>query len=110
MFIIDPAPEFSGDVEITRIGHDTPALLRCTFRHRTVSQLRELERRMAADGLTDFQVLQDVLVRWEVQRKDGTDVPFDEAGFAELADHYPQAGPDIYRGFVDALRRGRLGN
>jgi hypothetical protein len=110
MFTIAPAPEFSGEVPITRLGEEEPALLRCTFRHLTVTKAQALDKRIETDGLTWFQVLQEIVVSWEVQRADESTVDFNEAGYAELSDSFPMAGRDIYLGYLDALRKGRLGN
>lgn len=109
MFCIDPAPTFDCEVEVSMPGGVT-ALLPLTFRHRTIRQVQDLQARMAADGLTDAQILGELIEAWQVKRADGSDVPYGSDALAELLDNFPAAGPEIYRGYVDALRKGRLGN
>jgi hypothetical protein len=89
-------------------GASAPLALTC--RHRTVRQVQDLQARMATDGLTDGQILGELIQAWQVKRADGTDVPYSSEALAELLDNFPAAGPEIYRGYVDALRKGRLGN
>lgn len=109
MFCIDPAPTFDCEVEVSMPGGVT-GLLPLTFRHRTIRQVQDLQARMAADGLTDAQILGELVEAWQVKRADGSDVPYSSDALAELLDNFPAAGPEIYRGYVDALRKGRLGN
>lgn len=109
MFCIDPAPTFAADVDVPMPGGAT-AVLPLTFRHRSIRQVQELQARMASDSLSDAQILGELIEAWQVTRADGSDVPYSADALAELLDNYPAAGPEIYRGYVDALRRGRLGN
>lgn len=109
MFCIDPAPTFDAEVEVSMPGGVT-ALLALTFRHRTIRQVQDLQVRMAAESLADAQILGELIEAWQVTRADGTDVPYSSQALAELLDNFPAAGPEIYRGYVDALRKGRLGN
>lgn len=110
MFCIDPAPTFEADVPIPVIGQAEPAHLACTFKHRKVSELAALQRRLSASEVDDVQVLLELVHAWQMQRADGSAVPFNADTLRELIDAYPHAAVSIYQAYQDALQRARLGN
>lgn len=110
MFCIDPAPTFQAQVLVQRLDSAEPVPLPCTFRHKTTTDAIELHRRMQAESMSDVDVLFEVLVDIEVYAVDGQRQTYSRDLLVKLLDRFPNAGPSIYQGYVDALRKGRLGN
>lgn len=110
MFCIDPAPTFEAEVPVHRLDSVEPVPLPCTFRHKTATEVIDLQRRMHAENMGDLDVLVEVLVDVEVYAPDGQRLPYSRDLLARLLDRFPNAGPSIYQGFRDALQQGRLGN
>lgn len=110
MFVLDPAPTFSVLANIPVAGGGPALPLAFTGRHRRVSELRALQKRMLDESMSDTDVLLEIMADWQVQRADGSAVPFNADTVAELLDNYPGAGPALYQAYSDALREARAGN
>lgn len=103
-FQLDPAPEFSADVQITRPGEAEPGVLRLTFRHKGRKAFKAwLE---GAKDKDDAPWLLEVVAGWDTAAHGD----FTPERFAKLVDDYPASASEIWTAYGKALHESRAKN
>jgi hypothetical protein len=108
MFKLDPCPEFSEDVKLSRPGEE-PGVVRFRFRHKTREQFKAWMA--SAKGRKDSEYLLEVVAGWEgVGKSKDEPTPFSAEAFAELINKFPASGQEIFAAYGRALHESRTGN
>lgn len=109
MFKLDPCPEFTAEVQLTRPGEAKPGTLRLRFRHKTRKQFKAWMA--SAAGREDPDYLLDVLLGWEgMADADGKPIEFSREALEQLLDAFPAAGQEIFVAYGRELHESRAGN
>jgi hypothetical protein len=111
MFRLIPHPTFAATVQITDYAAEALVEVELVFRHKSNSEIIALQQRTQTEQLTDLQVLMAVIEDWtNVVSPDDQAVPFEEQALAQLLDHYPAAGAEIWSAYLKRRRESLAGN
>ena len=102
MFKINPDPTFKVDVEIPLHGSKKPGKLGFTFKHRTLTQLKELTNRFK--DMSDPEAVLEIAEGWDAKEE------FNKENIEILLENYIGAATAIIDTYIAEHKQAKIKN
>jgi len=108
MFVIDPAPTFDAQVNITQPGKTDAAVLNLTFKYQDAEELATWTAGLA--GRKDVDALSDIVLGWRDVATASGALPFSKDNLGLVLTKYHTAAEEIYSAYFSQLKASRQKN
>jgi len=107
MFNIDPAPQFTAPVPLSRPGLAEPIEVQITFKHKNRAEVAAWVAK-GAGATDDVQLLGEVIEGWTgLINAKGELVPYNATELSKLLTNYTPARGEIFRAYLGELTEAK---